>query len=230
MKKITGIKAISFDADGTLWDFEKVMRHSLGLTLRKLESLDAVAANRLTIDQIIETTNLVFAELKGKAKNHEEIRLASFKRILTEIGRPDDALATDLTEFYLRHRYNDIELFDDVRPTLEALKSRYKIGVVSNGNSYPDRCGLADTFHYIVFSQDCGIEKPDPGIFHIAIEKVGCAANEMLHIGDSLTNDVVGAAGAGMKSVWLNRLQKKAEPEIDVDYEIRSLSELIDIL
>ena len=230
MTKITGIKAISFDADGTLWDFEKVMRHSLGLSLREMQTADSVAASRLNIEKMIEITNRVFDELKGKVSKHEEIRLAAFKRTLVEVGRPNDALATHLSEFYLRHRYNDIELFDDVLPTLKALKSRYKIGVVSNGNSYPNRCGLPDTFHYIVFSQDCGIEKPDPGIFHIAIEKVGCAAHEMLIVGDSLKNDIAGAAGAGMKSVWLNRLQSKADPEINVDCEIHSLTELLNIL
>ena len=230
MKKITRIKAISFDADGTLWDFEKVRLHSLSLTLTKLETIDSVAANRLTIDKMMDTAERVFGELNGKGARHEEIRLAAFKQTLVEVGRPDDALAAYLTEFYLKHRYNDIELFEDVRPTLKALKSRYKIGVVSNGNSYPDKCGLADTFQYIVFSQDYGIDKPDPRLFHIALDKAGCTAQEMLHIGDSLKNDVIGASGAGMKSVWLNRQKNEADPEIKVEYEIQSLTELLDIL
>lgn len=230
MKKITGIKAISFDADGTLWDFEKVRLHSLGLTLTELKTLDALVASRLTIDGMMETAERVFNESNGKGVRHEEIRLAAFKQTLVEVGRPDDALTAHLTEFYLMHRYNDIELFDDVLPTLTTLRSRYKIGIVSNGNSYPERCGLPDTFQYVVFSQDYGIDKPDPRLFYIALEKIGCRAHEMLHVGDSLKNDVVGAAEAGMQSVWLNRLQKEADPEINVDYQIQSLTELLDIL
>jgi phosphoglycolate phosphatase-like HAD superfamily hydrolase len=40
MEKILGIRAVSFDADGTLWDFQKVMRHSLHYVLKELQRLD----------------------------------------------------------------------------------------------------------------------------------------------------------------------------------------------
>ncbi len=206
------------------------MRHSLKIVLQTLEQTDPAAASRLDIDKMIEIRNRVADEWKGRVENLEAARLEAFKQTLVEIGRPDDALASHLNEVFFEHRYNDIELFDDVAPTLKELRSFYKIGVVSNGNSYPERCGLPDTFHYIVFSQDYGVEKPDPRLFHIALDKAGCTAQEMLQVGDSLKNDVVGAAGAGMRSVWLNRQQTMADPGIKVDYEIQSLTELLDIL
>ena len=230
MKKIAGIKAITFDADGTLWDFEKVMRRSLALTLRELETRDPLAAADLDVDRMIKIRNRVAEALKGKVSNLEEVRLEAFKQTLKDIGRPDDALASHLNEFYLKHRFDDIELFGDALPTLESLRSRYKIGLVSNGNSYPERCGLDGVFHYIVFSQDYRVEKPDSRLFLIAAEKAGCTPHEMLHVGDSLKNDVIGAAGAGIKAVWLNRQHIKADPAIKVEYEISSLTELLDML
>jgi len=57
----------------------------------------------------------------------------------------------------------------------------------------------------VVFSQDYGIEKPDPRLFQIAVEKAGCSIQQLLHVGDSLTNDITGSMAAGIKSVWLNR-------------------------
>ena len=230
MNKIARIKAISLDADGTLWDFEKVMRRSLGHVLKQLKEIEPRAAASLSIDKMIEIRNRVAEELKGRVTNLEAVRLEAFKRTLIEIGTPDDVLASYLNKVYLKHRFEDIELFDDVLPTLHKLQEKYTLGLLSNGNSYPERCGLEGIFQFVVFSQDYGVEKPDPEFFQIALEKAGCSKEQLLNVGDSLDNDVIGATNAGIKCVWLNRNQMKNTTGIKIDYEIQSLSELLKIL
>ncbi|MFX1363244.1 MAG: HAD family hydrolase, partial [Promethearchaeota archaeon] len=150
--KITKIRAVSFDGDGTLWDFESVMRHSLHHVLRELGRIDFQTANMLTVERMIEVRNRVAARLKGKVTNLEEVRFEAFRQTLKEIGRPNDELAIHLNEIYLKHRFEDIELFDDVLPTLNALREKYSLGLLSNGNSYPEQCGLEGMFQFIVFS------------------------------------------------------------------------------
>jgi len=226
MNKITGIRAVSFDGDGTLWDFEKVMRHSLHQVLKELERIDPETAHLLDIDKMIEVRQRVADELKGRTTNLEHIRLQAFRETLKDIGRPDDTLASHLNEVYLQHRFEDIELFEDVLPALNALRSEYSLGLLSNGNSYPERCGLNGIFQFVVFSQDYGVAKPDPRIFQIALEKARCLKEEFLHVGDSLENDVIGAMKAGIRSVWLNRKQIEPDPEITVEHKIASLLEL----
>jgi putative hydrolase of the HAD superfamily len=61
-----------------------------------------------------------------------------------------------------------------------------------------ERAGLAHLFETVVASAVVGIEKPDPGIFQIALERLGVAAGRTLHIGDE-SNDEVGAARAGVR-------------------------------
>jgi len=56
INKIIGTKAISFDADGTLWHFEKVMRHSLFHVLVELKKLDPEAVDVLNVDKPSETS------------------------------------------------------------------------------------------------------------------------------------------------------------------------------
>jgi len=163
------IRAISFDGDGTLWDFEKAMRQSLQHVLAELEQADPHAAAMLSIERMIEIRNSVAVELKGKTTNLEAVRLEAFRRALKDIGKPDDALADYLNRVYLKHRFEDIELFDDVLPVLKTLQMRYAIGLLSNGNSCPERTGLPGVFRFVVFSQDHGIEKPDPEIFQITM-------------------------------------------------------------
>lgn len=199
MRRIDGIKAISFDADGTLWDFQRVMRHWLHYVLEELETLDARAAAVLNIEQMIAVRDRVARELKGNVTNLEQVRLEALRQTLEDVGRPNDALARHLNQVYLKHRFEDIELYSGVLPTLKALQAEYTLGILCNGNSYPERCGLQGMFQFVVFSQDWGVEKPDPRLFRVALEKAGCSEQELLHVGDSLENDIVGAANARVR-------------------------------
>lgn len=229
MQQITGIKAVAFDADQTLWDFQKVMKHSLCCVLTELEKADPEVASSMNIEKMIEIRDRVAEEMKSKA-SHEAIRLESFKRILAENEKPNDELAIHLTKVYMQHRFGDIELYEDVLPTITALWERYKLGLLSNGNSDPSRCGLDGFFSFVLFSEECGVEKPDPEFYRIAVERAGCAKEELLNVGDSLNKDIIGATNYGIKSVWLNRKKKEIPPGVIVDYEIHSLTELLSLL
>jgi putative hydrolase of the HAD superfamily len=225
------ITTISFDGDGTLWDFEKVMRRSLSIALRELRRrVPGRASADLTVDRMIEIRNVVAAELRGKTVNLEDIRLWAFRRTLRSIGCVDDDLAKDLNALYLRHRFEDIELYPDVIETLDSLRSRFTIGLLSNGNGYPERCGLPDRFRFVVFSQDVGVEKPHPEIFAAGCRKAGCCPEELMHVGDSLDTDVSGANASGAVSVWLNRKGVDNRTDIRPDHEIRSFLQLMDIV
>ncbi|MCY4543765.1 MAG: HAD family hydrolase [Gemmatimonadetes bacterium] len=225
------ISAISFDGDMTLWDFQKVMRHSLEKALAALRGLVPTRrAEDLTIEDMISIRGEVEEEVKGRIWNHEEIRLLSFKRTLECIGHPDREIAACLNKVYLKHRFEDIELYPDVIPTFDELAPHYKLGLLSNGNSYPERCGLEARFAFVIFSQDVQIEKPDRRIFEIAAQQADCALDELLHVGDSLKNDVAGANAAGVRSVWLNRDSQASHSGIVAEYEIATLAELPAVL
>jgi len=205
------------------------MRQSIEYALRELEKSDHEAARSLDVDRMIRIRDRVAGELNGKVMDHERIRLEAFRETLRAAGRPDDALAVRLTELYLRHRFQDIEPYADVLPTLRALKDRFVLGIVSNGNSRPDRCGLEGYFSFVVLSEEHGVEKPDPRIFEIAMEEAGCSRGEILHVGDSLESDITGVVGAGMRCVWLNRGGSDSRDH-KADHEISSLTELIGLL
>ncbi len=225
------IRAISFDGDMTLWDFEKVMRHSLSVALSELRRrAPGRHSADLTIEKMIEIRNSVAAKLKGTTANLEEIRFHAFKQTTASVGCADDGLAGDLNALYLKHRFEDIELYPDVITALDSLRSDFSLGLLSNGNGYPERCGLPDRFSFVVLSQDIGVEKPDKAIFIAACERAECAPSELMHVGDSLESDVAGANGVGAVSVWLNRNAKKNESGIVPDHEVKSLTELADLV
>jgi 2-haloalkanoic acid dehalogenase type II len=226
-----GTRSVCFDLDGTLYDFREVMRHSLGIALAELIRRIPESEELLSVDRMIQIRNLTAQELKGKVFNLEEVRLESFKRTLNYCGVDDDEFAEQLNRLYLKHRFEDMVLFDDVLPTLERLKGRYVLGAMSNGNSYPEKLGLEDYFQFIILAQEVGVEKPDPGIFHLAIEKAGCLPDEFLYVGDSQEDDILGAIRAGVRIAWFNWTKAKLQPGIpQPDYEISELGMLLNIL
>lgn len=225
------VKAISFDADGTLWDFEGVMRRSLVLTLEELRSLlPSPKTAALTEERLAEVRNEAAAEMLDRGCTMEEIRHEAFSRILEEIDRPDRDLATHLTGFYLERRFEDIELYPDTLPALDALAGAYRLGLVSNGNTYPERCGLGGRFDFVVFAQDHGARKPSPGFYHAVLSEAGVGSDELLHVGDSLANDVEGAQAVGIKAVWLDRTGTANATSARYSARIRHLSELPNVL
>ncbi len=225
------ISVISFDGDMTLWDFYKVMRHALKQTLTELQrQVPTQRALELTIDQMIFIRDQFANEVKGKIWKLEEIRQKAFEQTLEYVGYPNKKLAAHLNAVYLKHRFEDIELYPDVIPTFDVLAQHFKLGLLSNGNTYPERCGLEDYFAFIIFSQDVQVEKPDSRIFEITAQQADCEFSQLLHVGDSLENDVAGAQNVGAHAVWLNRDKRLNNTNIQPDYKISSLTEIPAIL
>ena len=227
MEEPLQISTISFDGDMTLWDFRKVMRHALKQTLAELQKqVPTPRALKLTIDEMIAIRDRLAEEVKGEIWSLLEIRRRAFERTLEHVGHPDKDLAAHLNTVYRKHRFEDIELYPDVIPTFDALAPHFKLGLLSNGNTYPERCGLDGRFAFVIFSQDVQVEKPDPKIFQITAERAGCDLKEMLHVGDSLENDVMGAKNVGAPTVWLNREGLPNDTSIQPDYEVEWLTEI----
>jgi len=221
------VTAVSFDADDTLWDFEFVMRRALAHVLEELRrALPGPATDALTVEAMIEIRDRVAAARRGQGARLTDIRQEAFAETVRVCGHGSDELAAHLTAVYFTRRYEDVRLYPDVLPTLDALGPRYVLGLVSNGNSYPERCGLQGRFRFAIFAEDHGAEKPDPALFRVALRQVGCGPGQMLHVGDSLGNDVLGARRAGVRAVWLNRSGAANGTDIRPDAEIRSLAEL----
>ena len=223
------ITTISFDVDGTLWDFEGLSRRALQGTLCELAKVDPEAGGRLDVERLVALRNEVHTRLLGGVTNLDAVREQSMREALREAGRPDDELASYMAQVYFQRRNELRALFPDARPALERLAPDYRLGLLSNGNSRADALGIDDLVSFEVFSQDHGgIEKPDPRIFEIALREAGCEPHELLHVGDSPESDVVGALGVGAQAVLLSR-SGSSPAAVDVT-EIRSLAELPSLL
>jgi putative hydrolase of the HAD superfamily len=111
-------------------------------------------------------------------------------------------------------------LYPEVLETLSALQQRGLIlGVISNFDSrlvrILDGLGAGSSFEQIFVSSRVGYAKPDPRIFHAALNRHGLRPRDAIHVGDSETNDLHGASNAGLRGVLVDRGDSTAAAEHD---------------
>jgi 2-haloalkanoic acid dehalogenase type II len=186
-------RAILFDLDDTLYDLRSYWRERLRL------ALDVVRARYSHFDR---------EALVGVAIA-ERVYMAQWPDFLRRQGIEDEALIAEAHEVFRRQWFEGLALADDTAQTLEALRPRYRLGLVTNGPSAIQRAkiehfGLADYFDVLIVSEEVGVAKPDPAIFMLALERLGVEPAEALFVGDSPEYDLRGAEAAGMAFVWMN--------------------------
>jgi phosphoglycolate phosphatase-like HAD superfamily hydrolase len=156
------VAVIFFDGDQTLWDFQALMRRTLAATIKELRRQEPTVEGDLSVEAFVADREAAADQLRGKVTNLESIRLAAFTRSLWRLGIPDARLAEHLNDYYLQRRFAGVDLYDEVLPVLETLIRDHTVGLLSNGNSYPERVGLERFFTATVFSQDHGRGEAGP--------------------------------------------------------------------
>ena len=132
----------------------------------------------------------------------------------------------------IRQRHRAGTLWTHVEPgtmeTLAQLKDRgYTLGVVSNADGRVEdflrHVGITKYLDFVVDSGIVGVEKPNPRIFEIALERGGVRKDEVVHVGDVYEVDVVGARAAGIEPIMIITTGSAAPADVRV---IRSFTEL----
>lgn len=224
-------KLISFDVDDTLIDFQAMQR-------RGMEVVAAAMHNLLGGDHVYITPDYLLDRYHQAGANHDPVaapwrtvRRRVFAEVLAEAGRPDaEPLADDLLAGYLRTFDASLSYLPGALDLLEALRGRFALGWLTNGNTTPEEAGLSAYFDVIVMPERQRLKKPDPAVFVEAARQAGCAVGEILHVGDSLASDVAGALAAGCRAVWYNPTGKPEIPGIVPDVTIVHLDEVLRLL
>ncbi|TMB72028.1 MAG: HAD family hydrolase [Chloroflexi bacterium] len=122
----------------------------------------------------------------------------------------------------------------DVFEVLTALKTRYRLGVISNTVGSGDaeladaleKAGILGLIDAMVTSRDFGKAKPDPAIYVEGARRLGVPLDETVMVGDRLDTDVAGALNAGIAGVWLRHPGAIPIPGIEPTHVIDRLGEL----
>lgn len=222
------ITAVAFDLDGTLLDHERAARDAVHdwVAARGWQTPADAGAQWLRLERehfaAFTTGAITFEEQRRR-------RLRGFLLLVTDadIAEEDlDDLFAEYATFYESHWV----AFDDARAVLDDLAATgYVLGVLTNGQRAQQlaklaRVGLLDRFAVVVASSELPAGKPDPRAFTALCQRLGTAPASAMFVGDDPVTDVVGARGAGLQAVLLDRGQAGRAP--DGVTSIRSLTEL----
>jgi len=137
-----------------------------------------------------------------------------------------------LAELHEYHVANNLwELVPDgVRPALTAMREHgLTLTIVSNANgtlrAHLARIGLDRYVDCVLDSCDEQVEKPDPRLFEIALERSGARKESTIHVGDLYNIDIVGARNAGLRAVLLDETNLRTNADCP---RVRSLAELVE--
>jgi putative hydrolase of the HAD superfamily len=159
---------------------------------------------------------------------------------LAELGVRDPAVAATLgSRLAEASRASEVAELDGAGATLERLASAgVRRALVCDTGFSPGRvvrellarAGLLALLEVTVFSDEAGVPKPDPRVFHAALSPLGVPPCEAAHVGDLRRTDVAGARGVGMRSVRLRWHHDDRSPLPDADAVADSHAHLREIL
>jgi FMN hydrolase / 5-amino-6-(5-phospho-D-ribitylamino)uracil phosphatase len=201
------IRAITLDLDDTLWPCEPALLRAERLALEYLAAHAPEVIAPWSIERLRERRMAIHAARSELRHDFVTIRRLALQEVFRAAGA-DDAQSAPIIEgtidVYMRARH-EVELYPEVRACLERLSPRYRIASLSNGNACLVTIGLDHLFHAMIAAHTHGASKPEPALFHLACRELGCAPDEVVHLGDDIELDVRGARAAGLHAVWINR-------------------------
>jgi putative hydrolase of the HAD superfamily len=225
MLDLAKIRAVTLDLDDTLWPIWPTIERAEKALHRWLVDhapmTAALFSNPLALREIREHMTGARPDLKHdmSALRRESIRFA-----LTR-AEEDPTLAEMAFEVFFAERQR-VDLFEDALPALEFLAGRFPLVALSNGNADVQRVGIGRFFRASICAREFGVGKPDPRIFCAAAGAVEMRPQDVLHIGDDMMLDVLGALNAGMQAAWLNRADALWPHEQEPHVTLASLDEL----
>ena len=218
------VKAVLFDLDDTLWPIEQVIRDAETAMHRWLQIHSPAVAENWSIERLRARRTILMQENPHFRVNLWAVRHAGLQEAIAECGA-DPTHADGAMTVFVDAR-NAVTPFDDVAPGLGSLQKKFLLGSVSNGFADLSKIGLAHHFGTSVAAYCFGRAKPDPSIFHAACDALAVKPHEAVYVGDDIDLDVIGAANAGMRTVWINRFGRALPPHAKPDAVCTDLFEL----
>ena len=226
------MKVILWDIDGTLLNFEAAEKVAIRQCFSRFE-LGECTDEMLTTYQTINRE--YWERLERGDISKKEALAARFHDLLEKYGL-DTSVAPQMNAEY-QVRLGDTICFNkNGLETVKMCRGKILQYAVTNGTKVAqDRklrnSGLIDLFDGIFISDELGIEKPATGFFDKVFQTIGeYNKTEVLIVGDSLTSDIQGGNNAGIVTCWFNPLGKENDLGLQIDYEIKDLGQVLDIV
>lgn len=223
------IRAITLDLDDTLWPFAPIGARIDQVLYDWMRKHSPVTAERFPVEAMRALGERNFADNPHLHHDLSALRRLTLEMALRQSGG-DLALLEPACDVFHAVR-NQVECYPDVLDALARIAAHVPVAALSNGNADLQRIGLMQHFAFQLSSGEHGSAKPDPSIFLAACARLGVPAANVLHVGDHVSIDVLGALDAGLHACWINRHGVVwSHPAQQPDLEFDSMTGLADWL
>ena len=201
------IKHIFFDLDHTLWDFETNSKH----TFEHIFKTNRIDLSFNDFADIYKPINIKYWKMFREEKiEKEDLRYARLRESFDALNfHINDDLIHILSEQYIEHLSEYNALFNGTIEILNYLQPKYQMHIITNGfhevqNRKMKNSKILPYFEHIISSEKVGYKKPNPKIFHYALNLANAKPEESIMIGDNLEADINGAKDVGMHTIFCN--------------------------
>ena len=223
---------ILWDLDQTILDFKKSQDYALRYSFEKL----GLEINNDIISLYNDINDSYWKRLERGEIGKEEIHKGRFKTLFEQIG-VTKTTAEEIEEIYQNALGSVFFFQDEADKLILQLKNKgFKQYIITNGFNKTQAnkvhiSGLDKMVDGVFVSEIIGCPKPQKEYFNACLAKMdGVCADECIIVGDSLTSDIQGGLNAGIATCWYNPAGYPNSLRISIDYEIRNLRELLNIL
>jgi 2-haloalkanoic acid dehalogenase type II len=220
---VTGVRLVTFDCYGTLIDWMGGLRSYLRGVLARHGRAE------VDTEKLLARWERIQFEMLEPYRPYATILGESLVRVAAEVGLDFDPLEAGGLSIAM----GDWPPFQDVKPSLGALGRRVPLAIVSNTDRAimkRTREKLGIPLAGVVVAEDVGAYKPDPRVFTQALERLGAAPGETLHVSFSFEYDLVPARRLGLRTAWIRRPGPPFEPQGPADYVLEDLHALARLL
>ena len=220
-------RAILFDVDDTLMDFQAGNRIAVNRLMDELGYLDPER-----FSQYEAVNQRCWAELEAGLLTQNQLKLARFVRFFDHYPVSGDPKWA--AERFIELLGQQSILLPHALETVVRIAEYLPVAIVTNGITAVQRSRLAlsplrDHVTEVVISEEVGLSKPRPGIFRLALERLGAKPREALMVGDGVNSDIRGANNAGIDACWFNPAGKPLPGGVRAEYEITDIRQCVEI-
>ncbi|MEM0999456.1 MAG: YjjG family noncanonical pyrimidine nucleotidase [Bacteroidota bacterium] len=225
------VEWLFFDLDHTLWDYQR----NANETMRELfVHYGPKMSRQVSFERFIRTYHEHNSRL-WKRYREDKIDSATLRRLRWEITFRDLGVEVEdwveqISEDYLQSCPRKPYLMPHTEEVLTALGARFPMHIITNGflevqQIKLDASGLTPYFEHMTTPDMVDVKKPNPKIFHHAMQAVGADPARSLHVGDNYEADVLGAKGIGMPVVYYNSRDAHNPDNVPEIRDLRKLAE-----
>lgn len=227
-------KNLFFDLDDTLWACSLNARDTFEEMYHKYRYERFFDSFEHFYGIYKERNEQLWKEYGEGKVTKDELNRQRFLHPLEAVGWGDAVLAKQFSEDFFTVIPTKKKVMPHAKETLDYLHGRYNLFILSNGfrelqYRKMQSAGLLHYFKQVILSEDLGVMKPWPAIFHFALSATQSTLGQSLMIGDSWDNDIMGAHHVNMHQAFYNVTDRTTFP-FQPTYHIQDLNELTRIL